>query len=100
MNICLVGLNHKTAPVEIRESVSISAHETPNALSSLKQLEVLDTQPATVSSCRFARRWDRANAGLWASSAEPARYPSLLGRAPPLRVFRKGGHPSSVSRGQ
>src|SRR5438876_11234154 len=39
MKIGLVGLNHKTAPVEIREQVSMATREIPAALDSLKQLD-------------------------------------------------------------
>ncbi len=36
-NIILIGANHKTAPVEIREKLSFSADETWNALERIKQ---------------------------------------------------------------
>ena len=39
MNIIVIGMNHKTAPVEIREKYSFKEGELPEALKTLKNLE-------------------------------------------------------------
>ena len=39
MHLLLVGLNHKTAPVELREKLSISQAQLPDALAGLKALD-------------------------------------------------------------
>lgn len=39
MHLLLVGLNHNTAPVELREKLSISKAQLPEALAALKALE-------------------------------------------------------------
>ncbi|MEW5974795.1 MAG: glutamyl-tRNA reductase [Acidobacteriota bacterium] len=45
MKICLVGLNHKTAPVHVRETVSILSHEISSAL------QVIREQPGVLDGC-------------------------------------------------
>jgi glutamyl-tRNA reductase len=50
MNVVLVGLNHKTAPVEVRERLVFGELHLPNALSSLVDHEGLD-EGLIVSTC-------------------------------------------------
>ena len=40
--IIILGLNHKTAPVELRECIAFSADETATALDALKKDPVID----------------------------------------------------------
>ena len=43
MKVCLIGLNHQTAPVEVREQVAIHPNRQPAALKVLRELDgVLD----------------------------------------------------------
>lgn len=42
MNFQVIGLNHKSAPIEVRERVSFSCHNLLNALSLLKQREGIE----------------------------------------------------------
>ncbi|MFC1814632.1 glutamyl-tRNA reductase [Thermodesulfobacteriota bacterium] len=49
-DILLVGLNHKTAPVEIRECLAFSGNETDGALESLQKLATID-EVILVSTC-------------------------------------------------
>src|SRR4030067_2789486 len=39
MNIIVLGINHKTAPVEVREKYSFKEEELPDALQTLKNIE-------------------------------------------------------------
>lgn len=39
MHLTLIGLNHRTAPVELREKLSISGEQVPEALSALRACE-------------------------------------------------------------
>ena len=50
MNVVLVGLNHKTAPIEIREKLAFGEAHLPDALSSLVDHESLD-EGLIVSTC-------------------------------------------------
>jgi glutamyl-tRNA reductase len=43
MKVCLIGLNHQTAPVEVREQVAIHRNRQPAALRAFRELDgVLD----------------------------------------------------------
>lgn len=42
MEILVLGLNHKTAPLEIREKLSIPAHKAPDLLRVLEQRNIFD----------------------------------------------------------
>ena len=43
MKVCLIGLNHQTAPVEVREQVAIHPNRQPEALRAFRELDgVLD----------------------------------------------------------
>lgn len=50
MNVVLVGLNHKTAPVEIREKIAFADAHLPDALSTMVDHEGLD-EGLIVSTC-------------------------------------------------
>ncbi|HEY6333676.1 MAG TPA: glutamyl-tRNA reductase [Blastocatellia bacterium] len=50
MNVVLVGLNHKTAPIEVRERIAFGEGHLPDALSSLVDHESLD-EALIVSTC-------------------------------------------------
>ncbi|MBW2036356.1 MAG: glutamyl-tRNA reductase [Deltaproteobacteria bacterium] len=40
--IVLIGLNHKTAPVEVREGLAFSSEDTPKALQTLREFPIID----------------------------------------------------------
>lgn len=42
MNFQVIGLNHKSAPIEIRERISFSCHNLDSALSLLKQCDAIE----------------------------------------------------------
>jgi glutamyl-tRNA reductase len=44
MYIIVVGLNHKTAPVEVRERLAISDAQLPHLLDELKKLPKVEEQ--------------------------------------------------------
>ena len=50
MTLLLVGLNHRTAPVEVRERLSVSDHQLPEILGELKSLPAIEGA-ALVSTC-------------------------------------------------
>ncbi len=50
MGFLALGINHKTAPVELREQVSFSPDQTPDALGSLLQLQEV-SEAAILSTC-------------------------------------------------
>jgi len=50
MNIAVVGLSHKTAPVEIRETVSIPAPQVEGAITTLKSCAHI-TEVTVLSTC-------------------------------------------------
>lgn len=50
MQILVLGINHKTAPVEIREKLSVPAHRTPEFLESLKRRHIFDER-VVLSTC-------------------------------------------------
>lgn len=50
MNLFALGVNHETAPVDIREKVSFSADKVFNALQELKQLNLV-TESVILSTC-------------------------------------------------
>ncbi|WP_461535817.1 glutamyl-tRNA reductase [Spongorhabdus nitratireducens] len=50
MGFLALGINHKTAPVELRERVSFTPDQTPKALNSLLQLEGV-SEAAILSTC-------------------------------------------------
>ena len=42
MEILVLGVNHKTAPIEIREKLSVPSSKTPEFLESFKKNHVFD----------------------------------------------------------
>ena len=50
MPLILVGLNHRTAPVDVRERLSVSDHELPNTTRSLRDLDGVEGA-AVLSTC-------------------------------------------------
>ena len=42
MEIFVIGLNHKTAPLEIREKLSIPAHKTEEIMKVLEERKIFD----------------------------------------------------------
>ncbi len=50
-NLCIVGLSHRTAPLEIRERLAFNGPEIGKALGSLKQSAKAVTEAALVSTC-------------------------------------------------
>ncbi len=50
MEILVLGINHKTAPVEIREKLSVPANKTPEFLDSLKRRNIFDER-VVLSTC-------------------------------------------------
>ncbi|MGA0845496.1 MAG: glutamyl-tRNA reductase [Luteolibacter sp.] len=65
MEILCLGLNHRTAPVEVRERFAVAAHELGNAVVALQQLEGIE-EAVIVSTC------NRTEYYLVADSAEHA----------------------------
>src|ERR1051326_2751517 len=59
MNFCLVGMNHKTAPVEVRERIAIPDDHVPDALHRVAALP--DVQEVFVlSTCNRVEIFARA----------------------------------------
>lgn len=50
MSLCVLGINHQTAPVSLRERVAFSADSVPAALASLRALPQI-TEVALLSTC-------------------------------------------------
>ena len=50
MHLTLVGLSHKTAPIEIREKLTFPAHVQPQALSALTQTDEI-AEAVILSTC-------------------------------------------------
>ena len=50
MNLRLIGVNHRTAPVEVRERFAVSEHKLPDALQSLVQCDGV-SEGLIVSTC-------------------------------------------------
>ncbi len=50
MEILVLGLNHKTAPVELREKLSVPPHRTPDILKALKIRKIFDER-LVLSTC-------------------------------------------------
>src|SRR3954467_3947446 len=50
MEILVVGVNHKTAPVEIREKLSVPAHKAPELLQRLEQRNIF-RESVLLSTC-------------------------------------------------
>ena len=50
MEILVLGLNHKTAPIELREKLSMSTHRTPEFLENLKRHNIFDER-VILSTC-------------------------------------------------
>jgi glutamyl-tRNA reductase len=63
MNIVLIGLSHKTAPVEMRERLAISDSHLPDALSRLVDQEAVD-EGLIVSTCNRVELVASAPAGV------------------------------------
>ena len=60
MQLLVIGLNHKTAPVELREQLAFGAEDTPFALQQLKDR----TKGAViVSTCNRTELYALADAG-------------------------------------
>ena len=62
MQILLVGLNHRSAPLEVRESLSFSPEQLPRALPLLKEV---------AGECAIQSTCNRTD--LYAVSEDPAR---------------------------
>ncbi len=71
MNLALVGLNHRTAPVEIREQLCFSEKELPSALEQLCALDGI-TEAIIFSTCNRVE--------LLASGAEGCHVTAALAR--------------------
>ena len=105
MKVCLIGLNHQTAPVEVREQVAIHPNRQPAALRAFRELDgVLDC--VVLSTCnRFEvtclLNEDASAEAVFAEflktwySLEPR-----CGLSVSLFLYRTRGHPSSLSSGQ
>ncbi len=50
MDLLILGLNHETAPIELREQVAFTPEETPHALTELRRIGQL-AETAIVSTC-------------------------------------------------
>ena len=61
MHLVVIGLNHKTAPVEIREKLSVSADALPDALAGLKAL-------GPISECLILSTCNRTEVYAYTSS--------------------------------
>ncbi len=64
MDLVLVGLNHKTAPIEIREKVAFREESIPLALESLlREFDfdeaMIDVQPRRAAGERYQQRRPR-----------------------------------------
>src|SRR5690606_9454865 len=56
MPLFVLGINHKTAPVEIREQLTFDAVQLPTALETLRALPGVD-EAAIVSTCNRTELW-------------------------------------------
>ena len=74
MKIVVLGLNHKTAPVEIREKLAFNAAGTTEALSALKKL-FPKAEYVLISTCN---RVELYCAGLHCQGANPDRLAKFL----------------------
>jgi glutamyl-tRNA reductase len=74
MKIVVLGLNHKTAPVEIREKLAFSAAETNEALSALKKL-FPKAEYVLLSTCN---RVELYCAGLHCQGSNPDRLAEFI----------------------
>jgi glutamyl-tRNA reductase len=63
MNIVLIGLSHKTAPVEVREQLAFEGARLPDALSNLVDQQAID-EGVIVSTCNRVELIASAPAGV------------------------------------
>lgn len=66
MSFLVIGINHRTAPVEIREKVVFAANDLPKALGELRRAEAV-REAVIVSTCNRTELYcytDHADAGL------------------------------------
>jgi len=67
MNIAVVGLSHKTAPVEVREKLSIPEQQIDGAIAALKNYPHIE-EVAIISTCNRLEIYivtDSAQQGIW-----------------------------------
>jgi glutamyl-tRNA reductase len=79
MDIFVVGLSHKTAPVSIRETVAFAPERIGDALGQLKEIPCI-AEVVVVSTCNRVEIYaaaDRASEGVAAVTAFLAQYHSL-----------------------
>ena len=89
MSIVLVGLNHKTAPVEVRERLAFSDEALAAHLRALVDGEVVQ-EGLIVSTCNRVEILASASAARGAEAA--ARLGEFLGEAREIPVELLGGH--------
>ena len=102
MTLALIGVNHKTAPIEVRERIAISRDDLPEATRALAAVPGV-TECMIVSTCNrveILAAVESPDAGpgrLSASALWPG--PRAAGAAP-LRTSRPGGGAASFPRGR
>lgn len=79
MPVVLLGLNQKTAPVEVRERFNYSEDQLPGVLQEMRQRQGID-EIAVISTCNRTE--------LYAVTQEPSLCRSSL-----LTLFSGSGHP-------
>ncbi|GGI96367.1 glutamyl-tRNA reductase [Alicyclobacillus cellulosilyticus] len=102
MNLLVVGMNHKTAPVELRERVSVADFETDDVLARLRaqgelaesvvlstcnRTEVYGVAADTAAAERWLREWFARRAGLPAGETGRHLY-THTGNAAVRHLFR------------
>jgi glutamyl-tRNA reductase len=72
MSLKILGLNHNTAPVEIREQVVFAGEQIPGALQAVRDIEGVD-EAVLLSTCNRTEFYVMADAtaGLAARCAQP-----------------------------
>ena len=73
MKILLIGLNHKSAPIEIRERLSFSAEETAAALSRLREAFPRG-EFVLLSTCNRVEIYSASDREGWETGEELAQY--------------------------
>ncbi len=103
MKFLLTGLNHRTAPVEVRERIAFDEGALPEALEKLKKRPGVQ-EGVILSTCNrvevsvTADDGADADAAVAGFSGRCAECGSVAGDTVPLSLRRVGGDPAFVSR--
>src|SRR5207244_647915 len=99
MEIVLVGLNHRTAPVEVREKVSFTAEQTQRAAEELRARAGSDRASAEspVSRCVGSREAGAHGDGTWDAADVCGFRRGETGRADFWKAARSQG--AGIGRG-